>query len=539
MNIAKNFDCILIGETNLLIECGTRLLARGHKIKWVISKVAAIQSWCAENHIPYVASFAELPENADNTVDYLFSIVNGIILRKENLKLARIAAFNYHDSLLPKYAGVHATTWGLLNNEKMHGITWHMITEQIDDGDIAVQKEINIEETETALTLNLRCFDAAIEGFSEVLDKIESSSLVLKKQPLENRSYYGSYHPIPDCGFIDWDSMAASDIERMSRALDFGNYDNGVGTLKISLGDGFVIVKDIVIQDSNSNVLPHVHTHVHKGGILLSIEQNGLLISTTTLPIFIKTFVLPNGKSISVQEFVAAHTLQHGFEFPRFKDSKAHNYEKLYSKGLSNDKYWIEAISNIQDLSLFADRIPTSVKEPEHTVFNLSKSIPSTFLSNTSHSNKSQGDFSSKEILLGCILLYLFRINNYEPFTLHLIPEFDLNNPLESLENLVPPMPSLFLNALPLNLELKDNYSAQEWLECVRQGLQKFEKRRICLKDIYARYPSLASCYKEPLITISFKHDSNSLHSTHNTQNSHSTIKNIPSNSLLHFEIRC
>ena len=74
--------------------------------------------------------------------DFLFSIVNSQILFPSLLKLPREFAINFHDALLPKYAGVHATSWAIFNQEKTHGITWHVMSEIVDSGDILKQVSI-------------------------------------------------------------------------------------------------------------------------------------------------------------------------------------------------------------------------------------------------------------------------------------------------------------------------------------------------------------------------------------------------------------
>ncbi len=55
--------------------------------------------------------------------------------------------------------GMHATSWAILNQEKEHGITWHIATEKIDSGDILKQVSLSVSENETALSLNLKCFE--------------------------------------------------------------------------------------------------------------------------------------------------------------------------------------------------------------------------------------------------------------------------------------------------------------------------------------------------------------------------------------------
>ncbi|MCG1055170.1 hypothetical protein KQH49_09545 [Mycetohabitans sp. B5] len=50
-------------------------------------------------------------------VDWLFSVVNPLILPASLIKRIREDAFNYHDAPLPRYAGNHATSCALLAHE--------------------------------------------------------------------------------------------------------------------------------------------------------------------------------------------------------------------------------------------------------------------------------------------------------------------------------------------------------------------------------------------------------------------------------------
>ena len=130
----------LIGEDSLLIQCGDILLNRGHQIKLVISSIKKVQDWAKKNQISNLPTLHELYK-LDNfiSVDYIFSIANSHVLPNALIKLARCAAINYHDSPLPRYAGLNATTWAILNGEKTHGVTWHLMTHKIDEGDIVKQ----------------------------------------------------------------------------------------------------------------------------------------------------------------------------------------------------------------------------------------------------------------------------------------------------------------------------------------------------------------------------------------------------------------
>ncbi|HEY7784569.1 MAG TPA: formyltransferase family protein, partial [Pyrinomonadaceae bacterium] len=122
----STFDCVVIGGTTLLIRCAEILSDRGHRIKGLFSSDPLIVRWGLEKGIDVFdpASIEKFFE--ENSVDYLFSVVNERILSSKILASPRRLAINYHDAPLPRYAGTHATSWALLNREREHGVSWHI-----------------------------------------------------------------------------------------------------------------------------------------------------------------------------------------------------------------------------------------------------------------------------------------------------------------------------------------------------------------------------------------------------------------------------
>ncbi len=60
---------------------------------------------------------------------------------------------NIHPSLLPKYKGLNTHKRTLENNDKMHGTTIHYVNEDLDGGEIIIQKSIKILESDNEKTL--------------------------------------------------------------------------------------------------------------------------------------------------------------------------------------------------------------------------------------------------------------------------------------------------------------------------------------------------------------------------------------------------
>ena len=127
MDISNRFSCFIIGEGTLPIRCAEILLDQEHTIYGIISSDLAVNDWAREREIPHIdpkdkniATFL-----SRHPFDYLFSIVNAYILPKQILELSRRCAINFHDAPLPRYAGNYATSWAIMQGERVHGVTWH------------------------------------------------------------------------------------------------------------------------------------------------------------------------------------------------------------------------------------------------------------------------------------------------------------------------------------------------------------------------------------------------------------------------------
>lgn len=72
------------------------------------------------------------------------------ILPEEVFSIPKIATFNIHASLLPKYRGAAPINWAVINGEKTTGLTSFILEKKVDTGNILLQKSIDIPEGSTA-----------------------------------------------------------------------------------------------------------------------------------------------------------------------------------------------------------------------------------------------------------------------------------------------------------------------------------------------------------------------------------------------------
>ena len=173
------FNTLLVGEGTLLILCAQILLRHGHTIEAIVSTSKTIWEWAREQEIRCLRRLDGLPAAMDGrTVDYLFSIANLFVVPARILALPRLGAINFHDGPLPRYAGLHATTWAILNQETSHGVTWHEMRETVDAGDILQQRIFALDPDETAFTLNRKCLTAGIESFEELIKDLGAGMIL-------------------------------------------------------------------------------------------------------------------------------------------------------------------------------------------------------------------------------------------------------------------------------------------------------------------------------------------------------------------------
>jgi phosphoribosylglycinamide formyltransferase-1 len=66
---------------------------------------------------------------------------------------------NIHPSLLPKFPGLNTHQRAIESSEKIHGVTVHFVTEELDGGPVIAQEFVKIDSTDNAQTLAKKVLD--------------------------------------------------------------------------------------------------------------------------------------------------------------------------------------------------------------------------------------------------------------------------------------------------------------------------------------------------------------------------------------------
>lgn len=99
--------------------------------------------------------------------------------------LPRIGTINLHGSLLPKYRGAAPINWAIIEGEKETGVTTFFLQQEIDTGDILLQRRMDIGENETAGEVHDRMMALGAEVVLESVRLIESGNYSLQPQNQE------------------------------------------------------------------------------------------------------------------------------------------------------------------------------------------------------------------------------------------------------------------------------------------------------------------------------------------------------------------
>jgi methionyl-tRNA formyltransferase len=108
----------------------------------------------------------------------------------EVLRIPSVGAINIHWGLLPAYAGIAPYFWILRNGERRTGLTVHVMAPELDVGPVLRQREVEVRDDDTALSLQMRLTAAGAEQLLGALRDLPGSLERARPQDLSGRSYF-------------------------------------------------------------------------------------------------------------------------------------------------------------------------------------------------------------------------------------------------------------------------------------------------------------------------------------------------------------
>ena len=113
----------------------------------------------------------------------------GQILSREILEIPDLGNINVHASLLPRHRGAAPIAYAIMAGDKKTGVTTMMMDEGIDTGDILMQQETEIGESETCAELTERLGKIGAETLRATLQALTEGTLKQIPQKHEEMTY--------------------------------------------------------------------------------------------------------------------------------------------------------------------------------------------------------------------------------------------------------------------------------------------------------------------------------------------------------------
>ncbi|KPK33393.1 MAG: hypothetical protein AMS24_01165 [Chlamydiae bacterium SM23_39] len=194
---------------SFLLEKNVNILAvvtqQGKKGETEVKKVA--EKYSLKIYQPKNISSDEfINEIKSYNADLFLVVAYGKIFKKKLLDVPSLDCINVHASLLPLYRGAAPIQRVLLNGEKKTGVTIIKMVEELDTGDIILQKKILIEEGMDFGLLEKALLDIAKPMLLEVLEMYKNKNVKKITQDNSKATYAPSIKK--NEFFINWNDDA-------------------------------------------------------------------------------------------------------------------------------------------------------------------------------------------------------------------------------------------------------------------------------------------------------------------------------------------
>jgi methionyl-tRNA formyltransferase len=227
----KNYKIIFIGTPDFAVPSLNKLIKSNYNIISAITQpdkkvgrkqevvFSPVKKVAIKHNIPLLQpkKIKEIYNKIEELKpDIIITCAYGQIIPKNILDIPKFGCINVHGSISPKYRGASPIQYAILNGDQKTGITIMEMNEKMDEGDIISQKEIEIENSDTASSLHDKLSDLGSDLLLETLPKIFNEEA--KYTPQDNSK--ATYTKIlkKENGKIDWNKDATK-IERMVRAF--------------------------------------------------------------------------------------------------------------------------------------------------------------------------------------------------------------------------------------------------------------------------------------------------------------------------------
>ncbi len=458
MQAPNPFRSFVMGNGTLLVQCAEALLKRGHEVLGVVTDNADIETWAEGRGLRVIApgpSKTLAERLGDAPFEWLFSIANLAIIPEDVLALPSRGAINFHDGPLPRYAGLNVPVWAILNGERTHGISWHVIEGGVDEGDVVAEETFEIAPEETCLTLNTRCYEAAIASFEGLADQLGRGEPTRRAQDLTQRQYFGKFdRPAAACS-VDLGASASS-VHALVRALDHGRYPNPVGTPKLVLEHGALLLPAATVTNTSALQGP---------GTVVSVAGGALELATANGALRFEPVLDADGETLDAAGLEALG-LRAGVQLS-MSASQREALSALDKELARHEDFWARRLSDAQPARLPSAAFGSAAETP-------AQRLP-------------LGDTDSAATLLAAVSALVGRLSGKVQL------DFGYRHAaLEAQLAETAGASSLYAERVPLRVQVPRDSSFEALCAAAERARETTQKRGTFLRDLYRRRPGSA-----------------------------------------------
>jgi methionyl-tRNA formyltransferase len=219
-----------------------------------------------------------IKDMGDKNLDAIIVLAFSQFLNNEILNLPKIASFNIHTSLLPKYRGAAPIQYAILNGDKVTGVSIQRMVKEMDAGDICFSREVEISDSMNSQDLFKKLEGEAAQSIPPFIEKLINENLLFKPQSEDDISFAPSinkkdghlnfksdsqvdilnkgraFYPWPGtyC-YLNNIRLKILEIEAENKKLQPGVLDTSMNTLTIGCADGQSIrLKEVQLEGKKS-----------------------------------------------------------------------------------------------------------------------------------------------------------------------------------------------------------------------------------------------------------------------------------------------
>ncbi len=302
MNV-NNKSVLFFGTDDVSLAALEALLASNVHIVGVVTKpdqpsgrkkeiiYSPIKTIAIEKHLKLFQP-EKLKDNIDQILstkpDMILVCSYGKIIPKQIIDYPEFKCINIHPSLLPKYRGATPIESAILNCDAITGVTYMVMSSQLDAGNIIDQIEIKIDDHETGVSLKEKVKKSIYDYLTNNLDKFFDRYI---KTTIQDETKATFVKPITrEDEKIDW-TISAKLIDAKIRAL----YDKRIA---------YTIINGLNIKVYAATIVNGLNTKNYSCGEIIDINNQGIFISCKDESICIQKIQLPGKKPMMVKQII-------------------------------------------------------------------------------------------------------------------------------------------------------------------------------------------------------------------------------------------